>query len=65
LGKEKKLKVLHQANKLIRGKILLFSDEVDETPKLSSPITRSAAKRLPTLHKQFVEHTTQGIGKDQ
>jgi hypothetical protein len=52
-----------QAKKKVRK--LHFVDEVVETTKLSSPITRSTTKRSPTLHTQSVEHTTQGIGKDQ
>jgi hypothetical protein len=48
-----------------KGIKLYFVDEVTETPKLSSPITRSIAKILPALHTQSVKHTTQGIGKDQ
>jgi hypothetical protein len=50
-----------------KGRRLHFVDEVEETPKVSSPITRSAAKRLhvPALHTQSVEHSTQEMDEDQ
>jgi len=50
-----------------KGRKLHFADEVDETPKLSSPTTKSAAKRLHVhaLYKQPVEYSVQEVDKDQ
>jgi hypothetical protein len=50
-----------------KGRRLHFVDEVEETPKVSSPITRSVAKRLhvPALHTQSVEHSAQEMDEDQ
>jgi hypothetical protein len=49
-----------------KGIRLHFSDEVEETPKVSSPITRSVSKRLhvPSIHTQFVEHPAQEMDDD-
>jgi len=53
------------ANK--KGRKLHFANEVDETPKLSSPITRPVSKRqhVPALHTQSIEHSIQEVDKDQ
>jgi hypothetical protein len=67
-GNERKLKILHQANQLRRRvESYTFVDDVDETPKLSSPIKRSAAKIPPvlSLHTQSIEHSVQEVDKDQ
>jgi hypothetical protein len=50
-----------------KGRRLHFVDEVEETPRVSSPITRSASKRflVPSLHTQSVDHSTQGMDEDQ
>jgi hypothetical protein len=50
-----------------KGRRLQFADEVEEIPRVSSPTTRSAARRLPVpaLHTQPVEHSTQEMDEDQ
>jgi hypothetical protein len=50
-----------------KGIRLHFVDEVDETPRVSIPITRSTTKRLvvPALHTQSVDHLAQGMDEYQ
>jgi hypothetical protein len=58
----------HQANQL-RKRVgdYSFVDEVEEIPRVSSPTTRSTARRppVPALPTQPVEHSTQEIHEDQ
>jgi hypothetical protein len=50
-----------------KGRRIHFVDEVEETPKVSIPITRSTTKILlvPSMHTQIVEHPAQEMDEDQ
>jgi hypothetical protein len=50
-----------------KGRRLHFADEVEEIPRFSIPITRSATKifPVPALHTQYVDRLAQGMDEYQ